>query len=65
MNEERKNKMSNENKKVTAEVSHECWKGLKLLAVQKEVSLQRIVQEVLERCMSKKANKIVVPEIVE
>lgn len=57
--------MSDDKKKVTAEVSHECWKALKLLAVQKEVSLQRIVQEVLEKVMSKKTNRVVVPEIEE
>ena len=43
-----------EDKKVTASVSHECWKALKILAVQKEVSLQLVVQDILERSMSKK-----------
>lgn len=41
-------------KKVTAEVSHECWKALKILAVQKEVSLQLVVADILERSMKKK-----------
>jgi len=43
-----------EDKKVTASVSHECWKALKVLAVQKEVSLQLVVQDILEKSMSKK-----------
>lgn len=46
--------MSKNEKKVTATVSNECWKALKVLAVQKEVSLQTIVQEILERYSSKK-----------
>lgn len=54
-----------DNKKITAEVSHECWKSLKLLAVQKEVSLQQIIKQVLEKCMSRRENRVVVPEIAE
>jgi hypothetical protein len=46
--------MQKQNKKITASVSHECWKALKMLAVQKEVSLQLIVQEILEKAMGKK-----------
>lgn len=43
-----------EDKKITASISHECWKALKVLAVQKEVSLQVVVREVLEKSMNKK-----------
>jgi len=43
-----------DDKKITASVSHECWKALKILAVQKEVSLQLVVKDVLEKSMSKK-----------
>jgi len=45
-----------EDKKITASVSHECWKALKVLAVQKEVSLQLVVQDILHKSMSKKIN---------
>jgi macrodomain Ter protein organizer (MatP/YcbG family) len=41
-------------KKVTAEVSHAVWKELKVLAVQKEVSLQLVISDILERSMQKK-----------
>ena len=43
-----------EYKKVQTEVSKECWKQLKVIAIQKEISLQRVVQDILERSMSKK-----------
>lgn len=46
--------MTKVEKKITASVSHECWKALKVLAVQKEVSLQLVVQDILERSMQKK-----------
>lgn len=45
--------MTKEEKKITASVSLECWKALKILAVQKEISLQLAVQEVLEKSMQK------------
>jgi hypothetical protein len=45
-----------EDKKITASVSHEVWKALKVLAVQKEVSLQLVVQDILHKSMQKKIN---------
>lgn len=50
--------MSKSEKKVSASVSNDCWKSLKVLAVQREVSLQQVVQDILERYSSKK--KVVV-----
>ena len=50
--------MNKEERKVTASVSHECWKALKILAVQKEVSLQVVVRDVLEKSMQKKIKAI-------
>jgi hypothetical protein len=41
-------------KKVTAEVSHECLKKLKIISIQKEISLQNYIREVLERSVAKK-----------
>jgi hypothetical protein len=35
-------------------VSNECFKSLKKLSIDKETSLQKVVQEILERTMSKK-----------
>lgn len=46
--------MSKPERKVTASISNDCWKALKVLAVQKEVSLQHVVQEVLEKYTSKR-----------
>lgn len=50
-------------KKITAEVSHECWKALKILAVQMEVSLQVVVADILERSMKKKIKSNVAAEL--
>jgi predicted HicB family RNase H-like nuclease len=51
-----------EHKKVTAEVSKECWKALKVLAVQKEISLQQVVQDILEKNMQRKVKQLEVHE---
>lgn len=40
-------------KKVTAEVSKDCWKALRIIAVQKELALHAVVAEVLEKSMKK------------
>jgi hypothetical protein len=37
-------------------VSNDCFKALKKLAIDKETSLQKVVQDILERTMSKKKN---------
>lgn len=44
-------------KKVTAEVSKECWKALKVLAVQKEINLSQVVQEILEKSINKRSKQ--------
>ncbi len=41
-------------KKVTVEVSNDCWKKLKILSIQKEISLTQCVRDLLERSMGKK-----------
>ncbi len=48
-------------KKITAEVTHDCWKQLKLLAVQKDTSLQKVIAEILEKVTNRK--KIVVDDV--
>lgn len=60
-----KGKVMRDDKKITASVSHECWKALKVLAVQKEVSLQLVVKEVLEKSMSKKIKNNSIAEVAE
>lgn len=41
-------------KKVSAEVSKECLKKLKILAIQREITLPELIRELLERSVSKK-----------
>lgn len=41
-------------KKVSAEVTIDIWKQLKILALQKEVSLQFVIEEILEKSMRKR-----------
>ena len=43
-------------KKVQTEVSKECWIALKIVALQKDISLQKVITDILERSMSKKIN---------
>lgn len=46
--------MSKENiKSIPAEVSKECWKKLKIMAIQKDISLGQLVKDILEKSMSK------------
>jgi len=46
-----------EDYRIQATVTKECWKQLKILAVQREITLQQAVKDVLERSMSKKISK--------
>jgi len=41
-------------KSIPAEVSKECWKKLKIVAIQKDISLGQLVKDILERSMSSK-----------
>ena len=40
--------------RIVTEVSKECRKQLRILAIQKETTLPLVVKEILERAMSKK-----------
>lgn len=42
-------------RKLNLEISNECWKRLKILSIQKEVTLQQCVKDLLERLMNKKS----------
>ena len=47
--------MSNINiKKISVEVSNDCWKKLKIISIQKEISLQELTKDILEKCATKK-----------
>lgn len=41
-------------KAVPSEVSKECWKKLKIVAIQKDITLGQLVRDILERAMSTK-----------
>lgn len=43
-------------------VTKECWKQLKILAVQRDITLQQAVKEVLEKAMSRKVKQ---DEVIE
>ena len=44
--------------RIVTEVSKECRKQLRILAIQKEITLLDATREVLERAMSKKINQV-------
>lgn len=46
--------MSKEEKKITASVSLACWTELKVCAVRKQVSLNEVVKDILEKSIQKK-----------
>ena len=48
-------------KKISVEVSKECWKKLKILSIQQEITLGEQVRSMLERAVSKK--NILEPEV--
>ena len=41
-------------KNISVEVSNDCWKKIKIMAIQKEVSFQEQVRELLEKSVSRK-----------
>ena len=48
-------KMSKEvMKSIPSEVSKECWKKLKIVAIQKDMSLGQLTREILEKAVSTK-----------
>lgn len=49
---------TNNNVRIVADVTKECKKALRILAVQKDTTLPLIVKDILERAMSKKVNNV-------
>ncbi len=41
-------------KPIQSEVSKECWKKLKIVAIQKDQTLPQLVREILEKAMNNK-----------
>lgn len=44
----------NKLRKITVEVSAECWKKLKVVSIQKDATLQEVVREILEKNASRR-----------
>ena len=44
--------------RIVSDVTKECRKALRILAIQKDTTLPLIVKDILERAMSKKNNNI-------
>ncbi len=41
-------------KNISVSVSNDCWKKIKILSIQREISLLEQVREILEKAVSKK-----------
>lgn len=48
-----KNAENSNLRKITVEISNECWKELKVISIRKEISLGSYVAEVLEKHVGK------------
>lgn len=46
--------MAKNTKNINIEISCECWKKLKIISINKDMTLQDVVKEILERSVSKK-----------
>jgi len=46
------------NKNINIEVTVECWKKLKIISIDKDMTLQEVVRDILERHINKQRNKI-------
>lgn len=58
--------MTNNLVRIVTEVSKDCRKQLKILAIQKDITLQQAVKDILERTMLKGSKvKEVIPETIE
>lgn len=54
--------LNDSSKRVTTEVSKECFKQLKIMSITKEVSLPEVVKQILERT-TKKGKSVEVDEV--
>jgi predicted DNA binding CopG/RHH family protein len=52
----------NKDKNINIEISHECWKKLKILSIHKDITLQQVVRDILESGSSKKKDIISIQE---
>lgn len=45
-------------KNINIEVTVECWKKLKIVSIDRDITLQEVVREILERAVNKKINNV-------
>lgn len=46
-------------KNITIEVSKECWKKLKLIGIQKETTIVKVLSNILEKSVSKQKMDVI------
>ncbi len=49
-------------KRLSAEVSKDCWKKLKIISIQKEITVTKVVEQILERAVGNNKKSIVIDE---
>lgn len=50
--------MVKDTKNINIEVSKECWKVIKKISIDKEITLQEVVRDILEKVTSKKSRTV-------
>lgn len=48
--------MVEEQKKLSIEVSKDCWKKLKIISIDKDVGINKYIRDLLEKHVNKKSN---------
>jgi macrodomain Ter protein organizer (MatP/YcbG family) len=46
--------MTKNTKNINIEINHECWKKLKIISIDRDITLQEVVRDILERATNKK-----------
>jgi macrodomain Ter protein organizer (MatP/YcbG family) len=55
-------KMAKSTKNINIEISNDCWKKLKMMSINKEITLQDLVKDILERTTSTKKFETIVED---
>lgn len=54
--------MTKNTKNINIEINYECWKKLKILSIDKDMTLQEVVRDILEKVTNKKSIKTNIEE---
>lgn len=46
--------MTKNTKNINIEINHDCWKRLKIISIDRDITLQEVVRDILERATNKK-----------